>query len=309
MSGRPIGRASVAFEDHPRAERPRLDQVEHDHGSRCKEEVGGVGDCAVMTSLADQTIAALRAEHEATATSVRDLTDDQLAGPSGAAEWTIAAALSHLGSGAVITLAGLQSALGTRQAPEGGFNESVWDVWNAMSPTEQRAGFLEHDADLVAAFEGLDDVQRETLELQVGFLPDALSVAGFGGMRLHEAAQHSWDARVPRDPAAGLLPATASVLADLFSGELAFLLGFMGKADRVADPVRLDIVGSGYGLSIAESVALVSPVDGATASFTGPLESALRLIAGRLGPTHTPQDLTVTGNVTLPDLRIVFPGF
>jgi len=259
-----------------------------------------------MTSLADRTIAALRAEHDATATIVRELTDEQLSAPSGATEWSVAAVLSHLGSAAVITLAGLQSALGAAPAPEAGFNESVWDVWNAMSPAGQRAGYLEHDAELVAAFEALDEQQRESLELQVGFLAAPLSVAAFGGMRLHEAAQHSWDVRVSREPAAGLLPGSAAVLAELFSGELAFLLG---KADLIAGPVQLEIVGSEYGLSIADSVALVSTVDHPTASFTGPLEAAIRLIAGRLGPRHTPGDVTVRGNVTLEELRTVFPGF
>jgi len=262
-----------------------------------------------MTSLADRTIAALRAEHDATATTVRDLTDDQLTGRSGASAWTVTAVLSHLGSGSVIALAGLQTALGLRQPPQDDFNQSVWDRWNAMSPAEQRAGFLDHDAALVSAFEALDERQRESLELQVGFLPAPLSVASFSGMRLHESAQHAWDVRVAGDPAAGLLPESANVLAELFSGELAFLLGFMGKADLIAGPVQLEIAGSGYGLSIAESVALVSPVEHPTATFTGPLEAAIRLIAGRLGPAHTPGDLTVTGNITLDDLRTAFPGF
>ncbi|MFL6163843.1 MAG: hypothetical protein ACJ74U_16690 [Jatrophihabitantaceae bacterium] len=114
---------------------------------------------------------------------------------------------------------------------------------------------------------------------------------------------------MPGEPAAGLLPESASVLAELFSGELAFMLGFIGKADRIAGPVQLEIVGSGYALSIADSVTLVSPVDHPTASFTGPLEAAIRLIAGRLGPTHTPSELTVTGNITLEELRTVFPGY
>ena len=87
------------------------------------------------------------------------------------------------------------------------------------------------------------------------------------------------------------------------------MLGFIGKADRIAGPVRLEIADSGYGLSITDSVALVSPVDQPTASFTGQLEAAIRLIAGRLGPAHTPSELAVTGNVTLADLRTVFPGF
>jgi uncharacterized protein (TIGR03083 family) len=262
-----------------------------------------------MTSLADRTIAAQGAEHDTMAATVRDLTDGQLTGPSGAAAWTVAAVLSHLGSGAVITLAGLQTALGVRQPPQDGFNQSIWDRWNAMSPAEQRAGFLEHDAALVSAFEALGERQRESLELQIGFLPAPVSVATFAGMRLHESAQHAWDVRVARDPAAGLLTGSADVLAELFSGELAFLLGFMGKADLIAGPVQLEIAGSRYGLSITDSVALVSPVDHPTATFTGPLEAAIRLIAGRLGPQHTPSDITVTGNTTLEDLRTAFPGF
>lgn len=262
-----------------------------------------------MTSLADRTIAALRAEHDLLTETVSGLTEEQLTGTSGASEWTLAAVLSHLGSGAVITLAGLQSGLGLRQPPADGFNQSVWDVWNAMNPDEQRAGFLKHDQELVAALEGLDSQQRASLELRVGFLPYPLSVATFAGLRLHEVAQHSWDVRVAAQPDAGLLPGSASVLAEQFAGELAFMLGFIGKADRIADPVRLQIAESGYGLSITDAVTLVSPLDQPTASFTGPLEAAIRLIAGRLGPTHTPGDLAVTGNVTLEDLRTVFPGF
>lgn len=262
-----------------------------------------------MTSLADRTIAALRTEHDTTAAAVRDLTDDQLTGPSGASEWSVASVLSHMGSGAVISLAGVQSALGIAEPPKEGFNQSVWARFDAMSPTDQRDGYLEHGAALVAAFEALDEQQRKSLELRVGFLPFPLSVASFGGMRLHETAQHGWDVRVAFDPAAGLVPESASVLAELFAGELSFLLGFMGKADLIAGPVLLEIAGSGYGLSIDESVALVSPVEDPTATFNGPLEATIRLLAGRLGPKYTPADLTVTGNVTLEELRTVFPGF
>jgi uncharacterized protein (TIGR03083 family) len=262
-----------------------------------------------MTSLADRTIASLRAEHSALATIVAQLTDAELVGPSGAAEWKVADVLSHLGSGAVITHAGLQVALGSRDAPEEGFNQSVWDRWNAMSPAEQRAGFLEHDEELVAALEALSEQQRDGLPLQVGFLPEPVSVATFAGMRLNELAQHSWDVRVARSRAASLLPDSVSVLAEQFSTELAFMLGFIGKADQIADPVRLEIAGSGYQLSIAESVSLIKPSGDATARFSGPLEAAIRLIAGRLSPAHTPDDVVVTGNVTLDELRKVFPGY
>lgn len=261
-----------------------------------------------MPSLADRIITALRDEHDTAATIVRDLTDDQLSATSGAAEWTAADVLSHLGSGAVITLAGLQVALGERKAPDDDFNQSVWDRWNAMSPAEQRDGFLEHDEGLVSSFEALDETQRDSLELTVGFLPTPLSVASFTGMRLHEAAQHGWDVRVAHDPDAALLPGSAQALAELFTDELAFMLGFMAKPDRIGKPVLLEIGDSGYGMSIAESVAVVTPVSQPTATFAGTLEAAIRLLAGRLKPEHTPSDLKVTGNVTLEDLRRAFPG-
>ena len=262
-----------------------------------------------MSSLADRTIDALFNEHDALAAAVRDLTDDQLTASSGAAEWTVAQVLSHLGSGAEITMAGLQAALGERAAPEDDFNPSVWDRWNAMSLVQQRAGFLEHDAVLVAAFTALDQQQRETLQLRVGFAPAPLTVASFAGMRLHEAAQHGWDVRAARDPGAGLRTDSARVLAELFSHGIAFLLGFIAKPHSATEAVLLDIVDSGYGLWITDSVTLMSPVSNPTATFSGPLEAAIRLLAGRLGPNHTPGNLEITGNTTLEHLRTVFPGF
>jgi hypothetical protein len=46
-----------------------------------------------------------------------------------------------------------------------------------------------------------------------------------------------------------------------------------------------------------------------TATFSGPLAAAIRLLSGRLKPEHTPADVEVNGNVTLDDLRKVFPGY
>ena len=34
-----------------------------------------------------------------------------------------------------------------------------------------------------------------------------------------------------------------------------------------------------------------------TATYAGPLEAAVRLLAGRLAPEHTPETAEVTGNV------------
>ena len=262
-----------------------------------------------MTSLADRTIAALRTSHDDVAVLVPDLTDEQLTGPSGAAEWTVAQVLSHLGSGAEIGLATLETALAARPAAEEGFNESVWDRWNAMGPREQAANFLDHGARLVAAFEGLTAEQRATLPVDLGFLPEPLPLAAFAGMRLNESAQHSWDVRVALHPSAALAADAADVLAEHLAGDLAFLTGFIGKAAELGKPAVVEIEGSGYGIVVTDTVTLATGPADPTATFSGPLEAALRLIGGRLGPAHTPEGVAVTGAVTLDDLRRVFPGY
>jgi uncharacterized protein (TIGR03083 family) len=262
-----------------------------------------------MTSLADRTIAALRSTHDDLAALVPGLSDEQLTGPSGASEWTVAQVLSHMGSGAEIGLATLTRALDGGPAAEPGFNESVWDRWNAMSPREQATSFLDHDARVVSAFEALTAEQRETLQVDLGFLPQPLPLASFAGMRLNESGQHSWDVRVAFDPSAGIAADAAAVMAEHLAGGLSFLAGFIGKADVLTTPVVVDIEGSGYGLVVADTVALVSAPADPTATFTGPLEAAIRLIGGRLRPDFTPDGVKVTGAVTLDDLRRVFPGY
>ena len=193
-------------------------------------------------TLADRTIAALAHEHETLAATAASLSDDQLAGPSGAAEWPLHQVLSHLGSGAEITLAGLRAGLGA-EAPGEDVNQSVWDRWDAQSAREHVEGFVVHDAALVQALESLDAQQRESLQLSVGFLPFPLSVAGFAGMRLSEVAQHSWDVRVALDPDAGIAEESAQTVFEQYSTGLGFLLGFVGKADQLAEPATVDIHG------------------------------------------------------------------
>jgi uncharacterized protein (TIGR03083 family) len=262
-----------------------------------------------MTTLADRTIAALRATHDGLAALVPGLTDEQLTGPSGAAEWTVAQVLSHMGSGAEIGLATLETALGAGRAADPGFHQSVWDRWDAMDPREQATTFLDHDARLVKAFEALTDEQRTTTPVHLGFLPEPLSLASYAGMRLNESAQHSWDVRVALDPSAAIPADVAAVLVEHLAGGLSFLVGFIGEADALTEPVVVDIEGSGYGLVVTDQVAVVAEPVYPTATFTGPLEAALRLVGGRLGPAYTPERVTVTGAVSLDDLRRVFPGF
>jgi uncharacterized protein (TIGR03083 family) len=260
-------------------------------------------------SSTDRTIAALRAEHDLLAGVVLELTGAQLAGPSGAAEWTAAQVLSHLGSGAEIALAGYQAAFTGRRAPGDAFNERVWDRWNALSPAEQASEFIVHDEALVAALEALSSEQRETVTIDLGFLPEPLPLGAVLAMRLNEAAQHGWDVRVAVDPAAQICESTALVLAEHFAGGLGFLLGFTGKADALSAPAVIDLRGAGYSLRVEDRVRLSPEVGASTATFIGPLESAVRLFGGRLTPKYTPDHVDVVGNVTLDDLRRVFPGY
>jgi uncharacterized protein (TIGR03083 family) len=262
-----------------------------------------------MTTLASRTIDALRHEHDDLESIVSQLTADQLSGPSGASEWSVAQVLSHLGSGSEISRASLLAGLGESTAPDDTFNRSVWARWDAMAPAEQRAGFLEHDLALVEGLEALTAEQHSSLQIPIGFLPAPLSVAAYAGLRLGEVAHHSWDVRVAGDPEARLLDVSAPVHAEHLAGDLGFLLGFLGKADLIEDHVVLVVGDSGYRITIADKVTLEATAGEGTATFTGALEAALRLISGRLGPAYTPADLTVTGNVTLDELRTVFPGF
>ena len=260
-----------------------------------------------MTSLADRTIAVLRDLHDELAALVPTLTEAQLSGPSGASEWTVAQVLSHLGSGAEISLAGFQAALTGAPGPGPEFNQSVWDRWNALAPHDQATAFLDHNAKLVEAIEALTPEQRENLQFKLGFLPVPIGVAAFSGMRLNETALHSWDARVGVDPTAALSEESAEVLVEQFSGELSVLLGFFGKAEALAGSAVVDA--HGHGLVIADAVRLTPTADNATATFVGPLEAFVRLIGGRLTPARTPADVQVLGDINLDDLRQVFPGF
>jgi uncharacterized protein (TIGR03083 family) len=262
-----------------------------------------------MTTLADRTIATLRAGHDTVAALVPDLSDEQLRGPSGAAEWPLAQVLSHLGSGAEIGIAGLAATVDGKPVPGQEFNQQVWDRWNAMTPEEQAAAFVEYDERLVAAYEALTADQRATLRVDLGFLPEPLPLAAVAGMRANESVLHSWDVRVALDPDAVLAEDAAEVLAEHLAGDLGFLLGFTAKADALAAPATVQIKGRDLGIVIADKVGLSTAVTASTATFVGPLEAVIRLVAGRLTPAHTPKDVRVEGAVTLDDLRRVFPGY
>ncbi|WIX90481.1 maleylpyruvate isomerase family mycothiol-dependent enzyme [Amycolatopsis sp. DG1A-15b] len=257
-----------------------------------------------MTSLVDRTITALRSEHDTLADLARGLTDDQLAAPSGAAEWTVAQALSHLGSGAEIGRAPLARAAGETVAAED--NQTIWARWDGSAPRAQAEGFLEHNGRWLETVEALTPEQRSSLTVDLGFLPEPVPLVTALGMRLSEVANHSWDVRVAFDSGAGVDAGSAAVLVDLMTGPLGFMLSFLAKPAELANPVSVAVPGAG--LVIDDAVTVVDHLESPSATFTGPAEAFIRLLSGRLKAPYD-KDVTVEGAVTLDELRRVFPGF
>ncbi|MGW7409390.1 maleylpyruvate isomerase N-terminal domain-containing protein [Streptomyces sp. NPDC054833] len=260
---------------------------------------------------ADTVIAVLRKGHDALAGSVSGFSDDDLARPSGAAEWDLSQVLSHLGSGAEIARAGVEAALDGAAHPGPDFNHSVWDKWNAMTRRERADGFLQANHSLIELYESLDAGTREKLRIDLGFLPAPVDVATAARLRLSEFTLHSWDIRVVFDEQAAL-PADAA--AALLHGE-PDLLAWTGKAEvlegRHADlRVTTTEPASDFVLRLQTPISvdfdLPERPDG---TLVLPAEAWLRLVAGRLSARYTPDGVATTGAADLDLLRRVFPGY
>jgi uncharacterized protein (TIGR03083 family) len=263
-----------------------------------------------MTTLADQTIAALRSGHDALTTAVRGFSPDDLVRPSGAAEWQVHQVLSHLGSGAEISLATLRAAEDGAPNPGGDFNGKVWERWDGMEPAEHASAFLESNRVLVEAYEALDAAARESLRIDFGFLPAPIDVATAGRFRLSEFALHQWDVAVAFDPATPVTPEAVPLLLDQTAGMLAWTAKPEALDGRdVTLTLRLREPDRSHGLRLAEKIEITEPPAESDGELSLPAESWLRLAAGRLGPQYTPDGVHVTGPLTLDDLRAVFPGF
>ena len=128
-----------------------------------------------MSELADRTIDAVHLTSERLARLVGTLTDDDLATRSGTSEWTVAQVLSHLGSGAEITLATLRAGQAGTERP-GDANRDVRARWDAMTPREQADGYLRAAGELDRAYAELDPAQRDSLRVPMAFLPEPADV-------------------------------------------------------------------------------------------------------------------------------------
>jgi uncharacterized protein (TIGR03083 family) len=253
-------------------------------------------------------IATLRNSHERLASLVSPLTPEQLRGPAYPTEWSIAQVLSHIGSGAEISLLTLPSALGQAGPVDRDAFPPIWDVWNAKSPDDQAADGLSSDEKYVRALEQLSDEDLAGISLSLFGL--TLDSVGLIRLRLGEHALHTWDVAVSLDPAAEVSPDAVELLIDNVP---AFLAPRLGRAPDV--PFRTRIRTSNpdrdYLLVAADAISMADwPGDGggADSEVRMPSEALLRLAYGRLDPGHTPAE--VEGDpADLERLRQVFPGF
>ena len=245
----------------------------------------------------------LRYSVEQLCSLIEPLSPEQLRMSAYPKEWTIADVLSHLGSGAVIFVQGIDSAVTGDAAPEG-FNQSVWNEWDAKSPEAQWADLLAADAAVIARLSALSPEERAHVKVSLG--PVELDYDGFAGLRLSEHAFHTWDIDVALNPDAVLAPEVV----DSLLGVLKMIAQFAAKPTgstgtyvvRTEDPVRT------YRIELTPEAATVSEGTGEEpADVRLPAEAFLRLVYGRLDPEHTPSD--VEGAEHLDGLRSAFPGF
>jgi uncharacterized protein (TIGR03083 family) len=254
-----------------------------------------------MTAVTDR-LEALEASAARLASLTKRLTPEQLDSQSYPKKWTVSDVLSHLGSGGVIMRRGVDAAV-SGDPIEDGFNQSVWDEWNAKSPAARASEVLVVDRALLDRVAALSDDERASFILPLG--PFELDLATALGLRLNEHVLHTWDIDVALDPTA-TLPSDA---VDIVVDNLAMISGFAGKSDgnereiaiTTAAPSRSFVLKVG-----PERVSLEPATGEVSADVELPSEALIRLVYGRLDPDHAPAGVE---GPDLDQLRTMFPGF
>lgn len=260
------------------------------------------------TTRPEPWLVALRDSSERLTETVYALPDEALSRPSFATGWSIAQVLSHLGSAAEISTMLLERGIdGDATGPRTEDTYPVWERWDSLSGPAQRDAWREADRRHREVLDSLDTGQRESV--RVPYFAGSLSIPVYAGYRLSEQSVHAWDIEVALSPAAAIpAPETellwerldrvatrfrdGRTLARLGPSQVAVALTDLGRTVCLDLAAELHL----YRCEPAEPVGTVS----------GSAEAVLRLVYGR----NLPQDaVTVTGAVTLDDLRALFPGF
>lgn len=256
-------------------------------------------------------ISVLRASHGSLAGAVAALGPDRATDQSYCSDWSVAQVLSHIGSGAEISLLTLRSAVGEGEpvGPEG--FPPIWDRWNAKAPADQIADGLAADEEHIARLEQLTDAELDGIKVSM-FGMD-LDAAGLVGLRLGEHAVHTWDVAVIANPAAQVAADAVDLLIDRVPE---FLGPRLGKPQDPPLRVHFTVIGPDRDWTLTAAADSVTVTAGPAADDGGPAasevripaEALLRLAYGRLDPAHTPDEVEADPAV-LDRLRAVFPGF
>lgn len=228
---------------------------------------------------------------------------DDLARQAYPTEWSVSDVVSHLGSGAIIMRESMVAATTGGEVADG-FNQSVWDEWNAKPAEARRAETIAADQAYLDALDGLTEQQQADFQVSMG--PMQLDLATFAQLRLNEHALHVWDTAVTLDPSATLPDDAADAIVD----SLEMMGRWAGRADgaernllvHTTDPERWFTLAT-----TADAVSITPTTGGGTPDLELPAEAFIRLVYGRLDPAHTPAGLEQDPVVA--DLRQRFPGF
>ena len=250
--------------------------------------------------MSDSRLSALRTSHDRLTTIAAKIPD--VTAPAYPSEWTIAATLSHLGSGAEIFTKRLVDTLaGTELADD--FAQAIWAVWDAKDPESQRADALAADRALVDALEATPAEDRERFTFSFG--PISGDFDAYVGMRLNEHVLHTWDVEVTLDPSATL----PDELAAEVIVNMGLLLRFGAQPTGDTTTVSVGTPDGAHGLTVDltpdAATATAGPIEGSPDVML-PTEAIVRLAYGRLDPEHTPAGAE---GPALDTLRKVFPGF
>lgn len=135
-----------------------------------------------------------------------------------------------------------------------------------------------------------------------------MDAAGLLRMRLSEHAVHSWDVEVAVDPAARV----SQDAVELLLGALPQRMQWSGK--KAADPAMIANTATSPDGAYTLDTGDVTLTQGAaetpaSASLELTSEALLRLVYGRVDESAVASGELRADNVTLAELRAVFPGF
>ena len=233
-----------------------------------------------------------------------------LGSPSACSEWTIGRVVAHIGSGAEIAQAALATGVeGGSSQVDGDAMQSIWSAYDALDDAAATERAMAANQSLLDAFMGLTPAQLN--DVRVPFFTGPIPVSTFAAFRLSEHAVHTWDVEVVNEPAAELDVAVAGTIFNTVVMALVGRLATVAELPSSALEILLDSPERRLTLQLIDPVGLSewTEGDGTDTTLATTMPAFVRLVYGRLGPNQTPSSTSVTGPVTIADLRSMFQGF